>query len=109
MDRRLMSDTPDILATIEARLDNIEQLLAELVDARRSTKEWYSTAEIAKLLGLSEYSVREWCRHGRIHASKRASGRGKSKEWSISHAELQRYRNEGLLPLRIQSRRDDSS
>jgi hypothetical protein len=38
------------------------------------------------------------CRLGRVRAEKKKSGRGPASEWLISHAELTRVRNEGLLP-----------
>jgi hypothetical protein len=79
------------------RLAKIETLLATLVD-QRSVKEWYSTAEVAKLLDKAEFTVREWCRLGRVTAEKKKCGRGIASEWMISHAELTRVRNEGLLP-----------
>ena len=65
---------------------------------QRTVKEWYSTAEVATILGKAEFTVREWCRLGRVHAQKKRCGRGQSGEWIISHAELTRVRNEGLLP-----------
>lgn len=80
------------------RLDRIEAALLRLVE-RRTTKDWYSTAEAAEILGKAEFTVREWCRLGRIHADKRACGRGQSQEWMIAHSELARYQNEGLLPV----------
>ena len=80
-----------------ARLTKIETLLASLVE-QRTIKEWYSTAEVATLLGKAEFTVREWCRLGRVHAEKKKSGRGVASEWIVSHAELTRIRNEGLLP-----------
>ncbi len=79
------------------RLDRIESSLSMLVD-RQTGKEWYTTAEIAKLLGKSEFTVREWCRHRRLSAQKRVSGRGKYQSWVISHEELLRYQRDGLLP-----------
>jgi hypothetical protein len=78
------------------RLDRLEALLTQLVQ-QRAVKDWYTTAEVAQLLGRAEFTVREWCRLGRVNARKRACGRGRSQEWAISHQELPRIRNEGLL------------
>jgi hypothetical protein len=80
------------------RLGQIEQLLRDLVQ-QRTIKDWYTTAEAATILKKAEFTVREWCRLGRVEAKKRQCGRGFSQEWIIAHAELQRVRNEGLLPL----------
>lgn len=43
--------------------------------------------------------VREWCRYSRMHATRALSGGGPDEEWRISHEELNRIRNEDLLPL----------
>lgn len=83
--------------TIEERLERIEEALRRLVQ-QRTVKDWYTTAEAAEILGKAEWTVREWCRIGRVNADKRPCGRGVSQEWIISHEELQRIRNEGLLP-----------
>jgi len=80
------------------RLDRIETLLRDLV-TERTVKDWYTVAEAAEILGKAEFTVREWCRLGRVYASKRACGRGLSQEWIIAHEELTRICNEGLLPL----------
>ena len=85
--------------TVHDRLDRIENLLQQLLN-NRATKEYYSTAEIARILSRAEFTVREWARNGRIWAEKRQCGRGTAKEWMISHVELKRIQNEGLLPLR---------
>lgn len=82
---------------LAARLDRIEALLIALV-GERAVKEWYSTAEVAAALGRAEFTVREWCRVGRVRAEKKKCGRGPASEWIVSHAELTRVRNEGLLP-----------
>ncbi|MBS0204434.1 MAG: helix-turn-helix domain-containing protein [Planctomycetes bacterium] len=60
-------------------------------------QKFYSTADVAKILSKAEFTVREWCRHQRIRAEKRPCGRGNSKEWMISHDELERVQAEGLL------------
>lgn len=87
---------------LEARLGRIEAALQTLIQ-RETVKEWYSTEEFASLVGRSEFTCREWCRLGRIHARKHSSGRGNSFSWAISHEELQRYRREGLIPFRTPS------
>jgi hypothetical protein len=82
--------------TVEERLDRIEQLLAALVE-RQTVREWYTTEQFAQLVSKAEFTVREWCRHGRVRAEKRNSGRGAFPAWVISHDELLRYQREGLL------------
>ena len=84
---------------IERRLDELHALLNVLVQ-QGTVKDWYSTAEVAQVLGKAEFTVREWCRLGRIRAEKRRSGRGAFPAWVISHDELARYQREGLLPNR---------
>lgn len=83
---------------ITQRLDRIEDLLHRLLQTRVE-QEYYSTADAARILGKADFTVREWCRHGRVHAEKRPCGRGNSQEWMISHEELERIQSEGLLPL----------
>ena len=85
--------------TIEDRLKNIEAMLATLVE-RQIVREWYTTEQVAQLVGKAEFTVREWCRHGRLKAEKRMSGRGAYPAWIVSHNELLRYQREGLLPCR---------
>ena len=90
-----------ILESIEKLTDRIgkmESMLTTLVQ-QKTVKDWYTTSEVAALLDKAEFTVREWCRNGRINASKRRCGRGNFREWIISHEELLRIQNEGLLPL----------
>jgi hypothetical protein len=89
-----MSDANEILQ----RLERLEAMLVILVEGQ-AVKEWYTTAEVARALGKAEFNVREWCRLGRVRAEKRRCGRGASQEWIVSHQELTRVRNEGLLPV----------
>lgn len=90
-------NSSESMEAIVERLERIEATLRLLVD-QRTTKEWYTPAEVAQRLGKAEFTVREWCRLGRIHAEKRRCGRGRSQEWMIARAELERIQNEGLLP-----------
>jgi hypothetical protein len=84
--------------TTEERLDRIENLLAVLVD-RQQVRDWYTTQEFARAVGKAEFTIREYCRLGRLRAEKRQSGRGAYTQWVLSHAELERYRRNGLLPI----------
>lgn len=84
--------------TLEDRLERIEAMLAVLVE-RQQMREWYSVEQFAQIAGRSEFTVREWCRLGRIRAEKKGSGRGAYAAWAISHDELLRYQREGLLRL----------
>jgi len=82
--------------TLDQRLDRIEEMLLTLLK-QKTVKEWYTVEEIAAIIGKAEFTVREHCRLGRIAAEKR-NGRGEFGEWRISHEELTRLQNEGLLP-----------
>jgi len=80
------------------RLDRIEAALSSLIQ-QGTSKDWYGTEDLARTLGKAEFTVREWCRLGRIHAEKRHSGRGKFRSWVVSRNELTRIQREGLLPI----------
>ncbi len=88
------------LDEVMLRLDRLSETVELLVE-QRTIKEWYTTAEVARFLGKAEFTVREWCRLGRVEADKRRCGRGRSQEWIVSHDELTRIRNEGLLPAPV--------
>ena len=92
-----MSTSDFSMTDVVEQLKRIEALLLQLV-AEPNVKQWYSTAEVATILARSIYTVREWCRENRVHAEKRPCGRGSSNEWVISHEEITRIQNEGLLP-----------
>jgi hypothetical protein len=80
-------------------LHEVTAMLAVLVE-RQQVREWYSVEEFARIVERAEFTCREWCRHGRIRAEKKGSGRGAYASWAISHAELLRFQKEGLLPLK---------
>jgi Helix-turn-helix domain len=84
--------------TLEERLEKIESMLIVLIE-RQQIREWYSVEEFARIVGRSEFTCREWCRHRRIHAEKKESGRGAYTAWAISHEELLRFQREGLRPI----------
>lgn len=81
--------------TLEERLQRIETMIAVLVEGQQ-VRQWYSIEEFARAVGRSEFTIRQWCRQGRIEARKKGSGRGAHAAWAISHEELERFRREGL-------------
>ena len=97
------STTMNDINLVLERLDRIEANLGQLLQAKAATpaldKEWFSTDEVAKILNRAAWTVRKWCRDNRVIARKRQCGRGLASEWMISRDELQRIRNEGLLPI----------
>jgi hypothetical protein len=84
---------------------SLKEMIAELralvllLVERQTVREWNTTEQVAQLVGKAEFTVREWCRLGRIRAEKRHSGRGAHPAWVVSHQELLRYQREGLLPF----------
>jgi hypothetical protein len=90
-------------------LSQLVAMIAEVRDillSQRVTRDYYSTEQAAQILGKANWTVREWCRQGRVHAEKRRSGRGRSLDWVISNAELQRIQKEGLLPAVLRAAKD---
>ena|SRR3990172_3020623 len=93
-----MQTLVETIERLAERVERMESTLARLVE-ERTIKDWYTTVEAAALLNRAEFTVREWCRLGRVNAQKRDCGRGPHQEWIISREELERIRNEGLLPI----------
>jgi excisionase family DNA binding protein len=102
-------DLPQDLVTLMADIQaNIRELRSELSIVREAVlappaavpeaRESYTVEEVAKMLGKSEYTVRQWCNEGRITATKCAERRGGTALWRISTEEVARYKDEGLLP-----------
>jgi hypothetical protein len=83
---------------LKDELQAIKELLLVLVERQR-IQDWYSPEDFARLVGKAPFTVREWCRLGRLKASKRESGRGAYQGWAISHDEFLRYQKGGLLPF----------
>lgn len=86
------------LAGLTTRFAAIENNIAVLAQ-RQTVKEFYTTQDLCKMFGKAPYTVREWCRLGRIKAKKIRASCGGECEWRIPHEELVRLQNDGLLPI----------
>jgi len=92
-------------AELETRLAEIERtqvvILRRLDDllSLKTVKDRYSVEEVAERAGRTPYQVREWLRNGRMIGTKRPVGRGRQKEWEVSHEELTQYLSHGLRPI----------
>ena len=57
---------------LNERMDAIGQAVAEIHESVMNQvppKEWYTVAEVAEALGKAVFTVREWCRLGRVYDS----------------------------------------
>lgn len=59
-------------------------------------KERYSIYEVAVIVGRSPWTVGEWCRMGQMKADRFIPVGGGNAPWSITHAEVERYKAVGL-------------
>lgn len=80
-----------IVTTVQSLERRIDALLVGRVE-----KGSYTTEEVALLVRRASWTVREWCRHGRVRARKEPG----TDKWTISREELHRLQTEGLLPPR---------
>lgn len=82
------------LSEINKKLDGLQKVQAT---PSLPPRQKYTPAEFAAIVGRKPYTVREWCRYGRLLGEKvKGVGRGSEEEWRITHGELARYQNEGL-------------
>jgi hypothetical protein len=96
-----------LLQRLVTRLERIEERLSSNPPEDRPIA--YSTREVAQMLGKAPFTIREWCRLGRVNAFRAQSGRGPQPDWRISREEVCRIRSEGLLPVRYAHRIGNSA
>jgi excisionase family DNA binding protein len=84
----------EILSDLKLLIAEVRKTVLYSPDQQRT---WFSIEEAAELLGKSPYTVREWCRAGRINARKTGEKRGSAEVWRISAQEMTRLREDGLL------------
>ncbi len=54
-------------------------------------KKWYTTGEVAEIMGVSRYTFQEWCNRDRIECEKDPD----TGKWRIPGREVQRLRKGG--------------
>jgi hypothetical protein len=86
------SNSPELVSELIAQLRRLQlnQFLLE--------REMYSTREVAAMLNLSNFTVREGCRLKRIRAKRAVNRRGGFGDWRIPKDEVRRILDEGLPP-----------
>jgi hypothetical protein len=89
-----------ILLAVEERVTTIEQEVMEIAQllqqqsGQREWKEWYSTAEVAEAMDVSQYTVQErWCNGHRIESVKDPD----TGKWKIPGREYRRLVLGGAL------------
>ena len=92
-------DVTRSLETVAHRLSVVERIVTEIhetVLGQRLEKEWYTTGELAEILGKSQYTIQErWCNERRIECEKDPD----SGKWRIPGHEVRRLRvGGGPLP-----------
>jgi hypothetical protein len=95
MSTTLEKPSVDRIDQIDAKLDRVLDLLRD----RSEVRQHFSVEECAPKLNKSAYTIREWCRMGRINAFKCNDKRGDSAAWRVSAEEISRILDFGLLPI----------
>jgi hypothetical protein len=98
---RLIAELYAMRASLTQEMVALRHGIEQLQDNRLHDREAVTIAEAAELLKRSPYTLRQWAKSGRIHAGKRACGRGGKREWSIAMTEIRRILDEGLLPPEV--------
>ena len=80
---------------LERQIINLGSDLADLKrmhEEQTSAKDWYSTSDLAELMGVSQYTAQErWCNGGRIACEKNPE----TGKWRIPASEYERLRRGG--------------
>ena len=105
----LVTFLKELIMGLIARVANLEQRLVEALNRLLGgvpfeERDFYTTKEFAKAVGLKVPTVQEYLRLGRIEGVRTESGRGGIGEWRIAREEFLRFQNEGLRPSTYQYR-----
>ncbi len=76
-----------------AKIESAVEAMQQLLESQQIEKEWYSTADVADIMDVKQYTVQErWCNQGRIECMKDDNGK-----WRIPGSEVRRLRGGGGL------------
>ena len=99
--------------SIDSQLAEMHKILVQikgLLTAPPETRSNYSVEEVAAMLSKSAFTVREWCRNGRINATKRSGAAvapscGASPPWRFPASKTRGFchLNQGGTPKNDQS------
>ncbi len=92
-----MRGIEEALVPLVERLDQIIELMAgERERQDDKDRQRFTTAQAAKRLNKSSWTVRQWCALGQIRAERIKLGRsGNRLEWRIDAAEVNRVAQDG--------------
>ena len=61
----------EIIATRLSAIETAVKEIRQIVSGQHFEKDWYTTGELAEILGKSQYTIQErWCNEGRIECRK---------------------------------------
>jgi len=85
---------PDAVADRLAALERTVAEVRQIVTDQHTGKAWYTSKELAEILGRSQFTVQErWCNEGRIECEKDPD----TGKWRIPGHEVERLRSGGGL------------
>lgn len=88
---------PQVLARLDELTDLVHRLQAKLHKPNVEEPDTLCVQHAAELLSRAPFTVRQWCRTGRIKAHRARSGRGPYAEWRIPMDSIRSYQKDGLL------------
>jgi hypothetical protein len=107
LDSREVQVVYELTLSLLQRIDSLDSQLREILVSQKQifdmlssqqvTKQWYTTSELAEIMGVKQYTVQErWCNKGRIECEKDPD----SGKWRIPGHEVRRLKNGGgFVPL----------
>ncbi len=90
VDAMILQSLSSLEERVAAMADQLEEMKG--TSHARSIKDWYTTAELAAMMGVTGHTVRErWCNQGRIECAKDPA----TGKWRIPGREFERLRRGG--------------